>query len=86
MWKHDGIFYATLSLLCRCSNTVVTFYTLFNIETISYWSLRKFSHFFASFVCSLLLLLFLLSNSNVCSLNAEEKKFIKVNEEDKKQL
>jgi hypothetical protein len=38
-------FYAPLSLLCRCSNTVVTFYTLFNIETISYWPLRKFSHF-----------------------------------------
>lgn len=37
--EHNGIFYATFSLLCRCSNTVVTFYTLFNIETISYWSL-----------------------------------------------
>ena len=35
-------------MLFRCSNTVVTFYTLFNIKTISYWPLQ-FSHFFASF-------------------------------------
>lgn len=85
--QRKRFFNATFSLLFRCSNTVVTFYTLFNIKTISYWPLQ-FSHFFCVFFVCMLLLLLLWGTLNVCFLRKLKKK-VKSSlkrKKDKKQL
>lgn len=62
------------SLLFRCSsNTVVTFSTLFNIETISYWPVKKIFSFFVSFRM-LIAIIFIFMAQFLCVALEEVKK------------